>query len=144
MLNDAEGSGGLNWVGVESDGANARGLRGLGALADLELDLLGLLQGAEAGALNFRVVDKNIRGAVLGGDKAEALLRVEPLHSSLWHLSYFPSLIHRVRSAVFRQIGPVPTAIPSWSARNSTRPTTLAGTATATSFLRVLLHQHRS
>ena len=43
-----------------SDGANARGLRALGALADLELDLLVLLQGAEAASLNFRVVDKHI------------------------------------------------------------------------------------
>src|SRR5882757_6462826 len=69
------------------DGANARGLWALGALADLELDLLVLFKGAEAAALNFRVVDENIRGPVLRGDKAEALLRVEPLHSSLWHLS---------------------------------------------------------
>src|SRR6185436_5382609 len=76
-----------------SDGANARGLGALGALSDLELDLLVLLKGAEAAPLNFRVVDKHIGGAVLGSDKAEALLRVEPLHSSLWHLSYFPSLL---------------------------------------------------
>src|SRR3954452_3256926 len=90
-----------------SDGANARGLGALGALSDLELDLLVLLKGAEAAPLNFRVVDKHIGGAVLGSDKAEALLRVEPLHSSLWHLSYFPSLlpgtahrlpVHRARS----------------------------------------------
>src|SRR3954451_18287272 len=78
---------------VWSDGANTRGLRPLGALADLELDLLVLFKGAETAALNFRVVDKHIGGAVLGGDKAEALLRVEPLHSSLWHLSYFPYLL---------------------------------------------------
>jgi len=72
---------------VALDGPNTRGLRPLGALADLELDLLVLLQGAEAAALDFRVVDENIRGPVLRGDKAEALLRVESLHSSLWHLS---------------------------------------------------------
>ena len=77
---------------VFSDGADAGGLGPLGALADLELDLLVFFQGAEAGTLDLRVVDKNVSRAVLGGDKAEALLRVELLHSSLWHLSYFPSL----------------------------------------------------
>src|SRR6185369_17784831 len=92
----------------------------------------------------FRVVDKNIRGAVLGGDKAEALLRVEPLHSSLWHFLFFPFLFFRVRSTVSRYTGPVPTAIPSWSRRNWTRLSTLAGTAIATSFLRVQVHEHRS
>src|SRR6476620_6096778 len=72
-----------------SDGANTRGLRPLGALADLELNFLVLLQGAEAAALNFRVVDEHVRRAVLRGDEAEALLRVEPLHSSLWHFLLF-------------------------------------------------------
>ena len=74
-----------------SDGANAGGLGPLGALAYLKLHLLVLLQGAEARTLNLRVVDENIGGAVLRSDEAEALLRVEPLHSSLWHFSYFPS-----------------------------------------------------
>src|SRR6476646_2383897 len=76
-----------------SDGPNTRGLRPLGALADLELDLLVLLQGAEAASLDFRVVDKHVRGAVLGSDEPKALLRVEPLHSSLWHFLLFPSLV---------------------------------------------------
>ena len=39
--------------------------------------------------LDFRVVDEHIGGAVLRGDEAEALLRVEPLHSSLWHFRTF-------------------------------------------------------
>src|SRR5258707_3756585 len=77
-------------ISATLDGANARGLWALGALADLELDLLVLFKGAEAAALNFRVVDENIRGPVLRGDKAEALLPVEPLHSSLRHLPGFP------------------------------------------------------
>src|SRR5699024_8639158 len=33
---------------------------------------------------------KHVGRPVLGCDEAEALLRVEPLHSSLWHLSIFP------------------------------------------------------
>src|SRR6267378_652208 len=89
-----------------SDSPNTSGLRPLGALADLELDFLVLLQGAEAAALNFRVVDKHIRRAVLRGDKAEAFLRVEPLHSSLWHLSYFPSLLTGCGPPCFDRPGP--------------------------------------
>src|SRR3954453_7670285 len=76
-----------------SDGANARGLGALGALAVLELALLVPLKGAEAASLNFRVVDEHIGGAILGRNEPETLFRVEPLHSSLRHLSYFPSLL---------------------------------------------------
>ena len=42
------------------DGANASGLRALGALADLELDALVLFQGAETGSLDLRVVHKHV------------------------------------------------------------------------------------
>jgi hypothetical protein len=37
-------------------------------VADLELDLLVLFEGAEARTLDLRVVDKNICGAIFGGD----------------------------------------------------------------------------
>jgi hypothetical protein len=87
-----------------SDGADSGGLGALRAVADLELDLLVFFKGAEARTLDLRVVDKNIRGTVFGGDEPEALLRVEPLHSSLWHFSIFPFL----RDAVHR--GSVPRA----------------------------------
>src|SRR5258707_14372303 len=86
------GAGGFLKCGY-SDGANARGLRPLRALADLELDLLVLLKGAEARPLNLRVVDKNVGGAVIRSAKAEALLRGEPLHSSLWHFSRVRCLV---------------------------------------------------
>src|SRR5690606_10510560 len=78
----------------------------LGALADLELDLLVLLEGAEARTLDLGVVDEDVSGAVLGRDEAEPLLRVEPLHSSLCHsvpLLFLPErrttgFVHRARS----------------------------------------------
>src|SRR5690606_35437279 len=53
--------------------ADSGGLRALGALADLELDLLVLLEGAEARTLNLGVVDEDVSGAVLGRDEAEPL-----------------------------------------------------------------------
>src|SRR6202012_288046 len=79
--------------------ADSGGLGALRAVADLELDLLVFFKGAEAASLDLRVVDKHIRGTVLGGNEPEPLLRVEPLHSSLWHFSIFPFLVdavHRV------------------------------------------------
>src|SRR2546421_8672272 len=64
-----------------SDGANAGGLGTLGALSDLELDALVLFKGAEAASLDFRVVDEHVGRTVFGGNEAESLFRVEPLHS---------------------------------------------------------------
>src|SRR5215470_7140269 len=66
------------------DGPDAAGLQALRALGELELHSLVLLQAAEAGALDFRVVHEHVRTAVTG-DEAEALLRVEPLHGALFH-----------------------------------------------------------
>lgn len=54
-------------------------------MSDIELNPLSLFQRAVAAALDLRVVDEDIRGAVVGGDKAEALFAVEPFHSSLCH-----------------------------------------------------------
>src|ERR1700739_1230798 len=75
------------------DGADSGGLGALRAVADFELDLLVFFKGAEARTLDLRVVDKNIRGTVFGGNKPAAFFRVEPLHSSLWHLWIFPFLL---------------------------------------------------
>src|SRR5699024_12667834 len=61
-------------------------MRALGALTDLELDLLVLLEGTEARALDLGVVDEDVSGAICRSDEAEALLSVEPLHSSLCHV----------------------------------------------------------
>jgi hypothetical protein len=56
----------------------------LGPLRYLELDALVLLEATEAVALDLGVVHEHVR-SVLAGDEAEALLRVEPLDSSLSH-----------------------------------------------------------
>ena len=44
-------------------------LRARGALADLEFDLLVFFQGAEAGALDFGVVNEDVGGAASGAMK---------------------------------------------------------------------------
>ena len=116
------------------DGTDSGGLGALRAVADFEFDLLVFLEGAEARTLDLRVVDKHISGTIFRGDETEPLLRVEPLHSSLWHLSIFPFLLgaeHRisVRQAWYDRHT-------SLSRRNFTRPINLAGTAAATSILR--------
>ena len=69
----------------ESDRGNPRRLGALGSLSDLELDSLVLLERLVAVALNLRIVDEHVRAVTIGGDEAEALLAVEPLHSSLRH-----------------------------------------------------------
>jgi hypothetical protein len=56
-------------------------------------------------------VDKHVGRTVLGGDEAESLLRVEPLHSSLWHFLMFPLLLG-CGAPPFGAPGPVPTARP--------------------------------
>jgi hypothetical protein len=53
-------------------------LRTLGALFDIELDLLSFLQVTETGALNSGEMDKNVLPA-FALDKAEALVTIEPL-----------------------------------------------------------------
>ena len=44
----------------------------LGALADLELHTLVLLEGTEAVALNFGVVNEDVCGTVFGSDEARS------------------------------------------------------------------------
>src|SRR5712691_5026272 len=61
-------------------------LRALRALLGGVLHLLVLGQGAVATHVDRRVVDENVGGAVVWGDEAETLIRVEPLHGALRHL----------------------------------------------------------
>src|SRR4051794_21517147 len=68
-----------------SERANVLRLRALGALRDVELDLLVLVQGLVALALDGRVVHEDVVAAVLLRNEAEALLGVEPLDSALSH-----------------------------------------------------------
>ena len=93
---------------LDLDGADSGGLGALRAVADLKLDLLIFFEGAEARTLDLRVVDEHVGRTVFGGDEAEPLLRVEPLHSSLWHFLMFPLLLGCGASP--RYSGPVPTA----------------------------------
>src|SRR4051812_44080431 len=71
--------------GSGRDDGDAVGLRPLGALDDLELDLLVLVQGLVALRLDRRVVDEDVFAAV-HGDEAVALLVVEPLHDTACHV----------------------------------------------------------
>src|SRR5699024_5348730 len=61
-----------------SDAADVRGLQTLGALLDVELHALVLLEVATAAADDGAEVSEHISGAVLGGDEAVALVGVEP------------------------------------------------------------------
>src|SRR5205807_755650 len=72
------------WGG--SDQAYPVGLRALLALRDLELDPLVVFQTPVAVGLDRREVDEDVRPAAVGGDEAEALLRVEPLDRALCHV----------------------------------------------------------
>jgi hypothetical protein len=69
-----------------SDRGYSGGLRAFSALADLELDSLILFEGAEAAALDLRVMNEDVIRTAVGGDEAEAFFAVEPFHSSLCHI----------------------------------------------------------
>ena len=60
-------------LGSNSDGANILSLGALLALSDLELDLLALVEGVVAAALDLRVVNEHIRSATFLLDESEAL-----------------------------------------------------------------------
>src|ERR687893_789295 len=73
-------------------------LRALGALGDVELDLLVLVEGLVALRLDGRVVHEDVVAAVLLRDEAETLLGVEPLDGALSHALY--SYIGAMRSSL--------------------------------------------
>src|SRR5829696_7457991 len=64
-----------------SDGADVLGLLALAARGDVELDPLALFEGAVARALDVGEMHEDVF-AVLTGDEAVALLRVEELHGT--------------------------------------------------------------
>src|SRR5690606_12921593 len=76
-------------AGGRSQSLDVRGLRALGALRDVERDALVLLERAVAARLDLAVVGEHVGGAVRGGDEAEALLGVEPLHGASSHGAVF-------------------------------------------------------
>src|SRR2546426_5418141 len=66
------------------DLADPLGLRALGGVSNLELNLLALFERLVAISLDGGVVDENV-GAVLPRDESIALCVVEPLHPTLHH-----------------------------------------------------------
>jgi hypothetical protein len=67
-------------------GANVCGLLTLGAGRDVETDALAFLQGLETLPLNRREMYEEILATTIGGNKAEALRIVEPLHGTCCHV----------------------------------------------------------
>src|SRR5829696_9225578 len=68
---------------------HVRGLRALGAVGDLELDGLALVEGLVAVALDGREVDEDVVAAV-AGDEAVALLVAEPLDGAFRQRAFPP------------------------------------------------------
>src|SRR3954453_18648491 len=76
-----------------------RDVDGLGALVPglgVEGDLRSLGQRLEAAAVDPRVMDEEVLAALVGGDEAEALVVVEPLHGSGRHGE--PSYVRELRT----------------------------------------------
>src|SRR5207302_5653814 len=67
--------------------ANVGRLRPLGAFGHLVLHLLPFGEASETLRLNRGVVDEHVLPASVGGDEAEALRIVEPLHRTGRHRS---------------------------------------------------------
>src|SRR3954469_25723375 len=67
---------------------DVRGARALGALLDLVLELVVILQRLETRRLNGGEVHEEILAAVVGRDEAEALLVVEPFNGTCAHLQF--------------------------------------------------------
>src|SRR5690349_9782436 len=57
----------------------------LGALLDVEGNLLVLFEGAVARGVDRRVVSENVLAAIFRRDEAEALFGVEPFHGTCSH-----------------------------------------------------------
>ena len=72
---------------MESDDFDVDGFRTLASLANLELNLLTIEQGASAGAFDVREVDEQVVLAV-AADESEALLIIEELHGATGHVGY--------------------------------------------------------
>lgn len=73
------------WPGLERLEAFGRHLAGAAVGLELVGDLLALVEGAQARTLDRADVHERVLTAAIGGDEAEALGRVEPLHGSRRH-----------------------------------------------------------
>src|SRR6185369_6878409 len=65
--------------------ADVAGLRSLGTLRSLELDVVAFFQRFESSSLDRAEVHEQIFSAVIGSDEPESLCIVKPLHSTLCH-----------------------------------------------------------
>jgi hypothetical protein len=79
----AIGDGAVSAPGGVSGQTDRLGLRALLALADLELHLLTLFEGAVALHLDGRPVDEDVGATTVDGDEAVPLLSVEPIDGSV-------------------------------------------------------------
>src|SRR5919197_3094577 len=70
------------------DDPDVRGLRALGGLAELVLDLRAFRKRAETVTCDAREVDERVLAPVVGGDEPEALLVAEPLHHTGGHCKH--------------------------------------------------------
>src|SRR6266571_4859315 len=100
-----------SWEDAEcytSDRADVLCLRSLLPLGRVEFDLLVLIQRPVAGACDRGEVDEHVRRPVIGGDEAEALVGVEPLHCACCHQSksFFCHATARPRRADRESTGP--------------------------------------
>lgn len=70
--------------GADVDGAELAAVLGVGL--GFEGDLLSLVEGAEAFALDGRKVDENIAAAVVVGNEAKSLVLIKPFYSTVVHV----------------------------------------------------------
>src|SRR5688500_2558441 len=85
-------------AGSGADLGDVLGGRALAAVDEVELHPLTLGQRTEAAAGDGGVVDEAVLAAVLGGDEAEALRVVEPLHGAgAAHWRNSQVVVHRAR-----------------------------------------------
>ncbi len=57
------------------------------ALSDLEVNLLPLFEIGIAGGLDFRVMDKQVLTAAVGGNKSKPFFSVKPFYCTCTHLN---------------------------------------------------------
>lgn len=81
---------GTRLQGTNVDSANLAAVAGVGL--GVKRDLLTLGEGLEALGDDRGEVDENILAAIVVGNKAEALFRIEPFYGTLIHLSVPPLL----------------------------------------------------
>src|SRR6266480_3112031 len=117
-------------------GLDVGGARALGALLDLVLHLIVLLQRLEPARLDGREVHEEILAAVIGRDEAEALGVVEPLYGTCTHVCFldidWKEGRHRKRGGPAENQGE----------NQPTRTVRTATTRPATRCLRILLYRY--